>query len=258
VNESQTVARITEMIERLETDDLQATVEEITPTIAGPHEPEHAPVRTIIVQATKEGLVTPKDEVLVNAIKDGGDTADEAFRILRERMVKVIINIASKSGIDIEESMSGATQGIWEAARRYDSAVASSHRNTFRTYAHPWMRKMSRPRTDLKPGRKDRPSKYVLSMFEGSRDGDGDDTGLDSFCDRMDYYRTESPHVAIDVAAALDGLDLEKRSVTRLLFMEGRSIVEVARLMGISSWRVRHIATAAKETLRETLAGYHE
>lgn len=251
------------LVETGKPDELQLVVEKITPTIAGKHDPTHAAVRSVIVQATKQGLIDPVDEILVNAIKDGGDAAVEALEILRSRMAATIHYLACKSGIDYDESDMQITEGLWEAARRYDNAVAKEKGARFQTYAHPWMKKLSRPRSDLKPGRKDRPFKHVFSQFESSyeQSGVGDSNGdrgsrSDVFFAQVGLFTSEDPSRALDVRHALASLDAKTQEVVMLRFMEGRSVPEVAKMAGLSVWQVKSLSNKAQDALRDALKGY--
>jgi len=240
-----------QMVEDTPNDKLQSIVDEITPAIAGEHDPDHAAVRSVLVDAAERGLIEPVDELLVNAIKDGGRAASGALEILRSRMAATIHFLAAKSGIDYAESDAGIFEGIWEAAIRFNDGIAKERKASYRTYAYPWMRKRSKPRAETRPGRLDKPFKCVFSAFCA-------EVGGAELLQHDDMITLETPSIGLDVRDALATLGDVEREIVTLRFLEGRTIAYVSKETGVSEWVVRTTSLKALETLREALPGYEE
>jgi RNA polymerase sigma factor (sigma-70 family) len=251
---SELAQTINRLVTEQDSDQLRIVINEITPSIAGTHDPADAPVRAVVVKAAVSGLVDPAIEVLVNAVKDGGETANVALAILRERHAATIHYLARRSGIDYEIADAQITEGIWEAAKRYDNVVAQGRGAKFHTYAHPWMKKASRPRSDTKPGRLDKPFKFWIEEFL-SENSSGEVT-TDPFFIEYDLYTEEDPGRSMDIRNQLASLSEDMRRVVQLRIMESRSLPEVSKLTGLSVWQIKNLTNEAKKILREGLQDY--
>ena len=244
---------------------LQIVIDNISPTIAGTHDPADAVVRAAVIEAAENGLIEAPTEVLVNAIKDNGEGASKALAALRERMAATIHYLACRSGIDYEESDMQITEGLWEAAQRYDDVLAHEKGAKFPTYAHPWMKKMSRPRASTKPGSKDQPFRFWLEEFMSSgsngggvqaSDGPGEEVNSDPFLISVGLYVEEDHGMAMDVAKALSNLEDVTREVIKLNILEGRSIPEVSKITGMTVWAVKCQINVGKALLNGALQSY--
>lgn len=211
----------------------------------------HGPIRAVMVKATRDGVFNPKDEVLVHAIKDGGAAASDALEILRARMNEVIYSLCVRSSYGFTDSSQQVTEGIWEAAQRFDVRIAREKGATWNSYCNPWLKKFAAPRSNKRAGRGDRPSNIFLEDYK--KNGRFDDWLFNS-----GFFSVDDQTITSDVGAAINALEEPFRCIIRYRFIEGWKIDDIVAELDLSTWQVKHYSKVGKSRLRELLVGYEK
>jgi RNA polymerase sigma factor (sigma-70 family) len=141
-------------------------------------------------------------------------------------------------GPDYEDAVGVASLGLVHAARRFDPA-----RSAFGTYAFLWCRAY------LNRWWQDR-ARGGLRQADGSaRISRLDSDDRRPFRDSLPAPVTD-PDALLDVEAVLAGLSPKARATLTLTFLEGRSLAEAGRELGLTGERVRQIRRRVVGLLR--------
>ena len=227
----------------------------ISEIVGGDYDAIHEPIRVVLVRAARMGLCDPKDEVMVNAIKDGGIAASDALEILRNRLSGAIHKLCVTSDYGYGEASQQVMEGIWEAAKRYDDKVAKDRGSSWSTYCYPWLRKMARPRSDRKAGRGDRPFNAFIEDFKIKNDNGGD--GGEAWMYARGMYEETNNHKFSDVVSAIESLKEPIKTVIKLRYLEGFTVEEiVSNIEGMTTWKAKKLSKEGEAQLRELLKAY--
>lgn len=188
---------------------------------------------------------TPAPTRLTPAEQEAYVRGHEKFARL---MVREWAGFLPPDSADYEDALQSARIGLWEAARRFDPSLEYS----YRTYAG-WC-----CRGQIQNFLRHRRRRGLRSVppegpVVASLDDAGTDAGGRSRGEVLAARPGPDSGARLDARALLGLVEGRRRQVLELVYLEGRTLQDVADRLGVSVQRVDHLRRASLRQIRESL-----